>query len=247
MTIPLPPCAAIRRVRARHAVNVNGGERFVEHPQRGAGQATGGQRHPALLPGREPATGTSSNPASPACASAWEAQRAVAGWKKQVLPRRQAGFNPRLVPYPQQAAMESCRARGGVRLPVHPPPSGASPVSRRGESFFRAVAAGDLHPLPCIHGERHNSLRNSASSRPARSTDPGFKHQVVIAHIQVDMAYKHPSRAFRGRRRYRPISFCGESVPTLITRSVLPRHPASYVTPMSKAPLTRRCVSPGTL
>ncbi|WP_411197469.1 ATP-binding cassette domain-containing protein, partial [Salmonella enterica] len=34
--------------------------------------------------------------------------RAVAGVEEvQVLPRRQAGFNPRLVPYPQQAAMEA--------------------------------------------------------------------------------------------------------------------------------------------
>ncbi len=43
-----PPCAVCAATippgEARHAVNVNGGERFVEHPQRGAGQPQADQR-----------------------------------------------------------------------------------------------------------------------------------------------------------------------------------------------------------
>ncbi len=104
---------------ARHAVNVNGGERQVEHPQRGAGRPQAGQRFTGTAP-VEPATGTSSNPPKPpACASYLRETRAPSpgcGKRCKVLPRRQAGFIPGWCPI--TAGWWEAVARGGVRPAV---------------------------------------------------------------------------------------------------------------------------------
>ncbi len=181
---------ALRRVcrhppgEARHAVNVNGGERLVEHPQRGAGQPQAGQRHPALLPGRELSDRHVLKSRQPGLRQRLRETRAVAGVEEvQVLPRRQAGFDPRLVPYPQQAAMEAVtHAAQGLALPVHLPAVRARQPGQQAQQggFSRAVAAGDLHPLPGVHGERQPAKQRPLV--PLAVQISGFKHHCHCAY-----------------------------------------------------------------
>ncbi len=163
---------------ARHAVNINGGERFVEHPQHGAGQPQAGQRHPALLPGRELSDRHVLKPRQPGLRQRRREPRAVAGVKEmQVLPRRQAGFDPRLVSEPQQAAVEAvAHAAQGPALPVHLPAVRARQAGQQAQQggFSRAVAAGDLHPLPGVHGERQPAKQRPLV--PLAVQFSGFKH-----------------------------------------------------------------------
>ncbi len=160
-----------------------------------------------------PKAGRPARPHPPARQRLREA-RAVAGVEEvQVLPRRQAGFNlAGWCPASTAGRNGSCRARGGVALSVHLPcrPARAAARSAGAAGCFGAAAAGDLHPLPGVHGERQPAKQRP---RPARSTDPASGIIVIAVHIQVDMAYKHRS-GFQ-KATISSISFCGRSVPTL--------------------------------
>ncbi len=165
-------CAAIRRV-AHHAVNVNGGERFVEHPQRGAGQPQAGQRHPALA--AEAGRPASSNPASrPAPAPLREA-RAVAGVEEYRFSRAVGGIQSPAGAITAGCDGKRCRARGAkFALPSTPrrrPGAPARSAEGAAGGFSRAVAAGDLHPLPCIpRGERRPAKQRPLTSRSQYSS-----------------------------------------------------------------------------
>ncbi len=125
---PPAPCAAIRRVRRATPLTsmaVNGSSSTHSAARVSHRRASATWR---CCPAESRATGTSSNPASPACASASGRRSAVAGVEEvQVLPRRQAGFNPRLEspPIHSRPDVEACRARvaQGLALPVPRRPS----------------------------------------------------------------------------------------------------------------------------
>ncbi len=178
----IPPCAVRRHPpgEARHAVNVNGGERLVEHPQRGAGQP-----HGPAPPGAaaRPRAGRPARPqippARPAPAPPGDARRRRGG-RSAGSPAPSGGFNPRLVPYPQQAGMEAVAHAAGARPASTPRRRPGAPARSAGAAgwFFRAVATGDLHSASTVNDSPRNILSSRSQYRSLASSIPTHQRPV---------------------------------------------------------------------
>ncbi len=181
-----------------------------------------------LLPGRNRATGTSSNPASPACASASGRRAPSPGWKKmQVLHAPSGRFYPRLVPYPQRLRWEALSRGAGFALPVpRRRPGAASPVSRHAADSFPA-------PLPPVTSPTPASTVNSSQQRPRPLASADLWLQASLSLRIFRLIWRiNTSRTFEGRRRYRQYRFAADRCQHGNAASVYRAIQRRYVAPM---------------
>ncbi len=178
MTIP-----PLRRVRhppgeARHAVNVNGGERLVEQPTARRGSAIARRAsHLAPLPGREPGDRHVPQPRQPGLRQRLR-YAAVAGVEEVQVPAPSGG-DLRTSPAgaPSTAGRNgSCRARGaGLAPPVHLAAVRARQPGQQAQQggFSRAVAnAGDPRRHPPRPSTATTARETARPLVPLSRTDP---------------------------------------------------------------------------
>ena len=150
--------AALLRV-LRHALNqafdalrIDGGKRFVEDPQAGAGQPEARQRHALLLTGGELVNRNIVEAGKPGLLKGLPAlgDIIVLMKKAQVFHGGQPGFDSRLMANPQQVLLVAiANAMQRAALPVDfSGISAGQPGKQAQESGFpRTVASGYLHPI----------------------------------------------------------------------------------------------------
>ncbi|GAR62917.1 hypothetical protein NGUA15_04739 [Salmonella enterica] len=158
--------AAVRRVRRATPLTsmaVNGSSSTHSAARVSHRRASATRR---CCPAESRATGTSSNPASPACASASGRRAPSPGWKKCRFSRAvRRVFIPGWCPIHSRPEwkLSRTRRRGSPCQYTSPPSGRASPVSRRSRVVFPAP----LPPVTCTHSPAstvNDSPRNSVLS-----------------------------------------------------------------------------------
>ncbi|ABV11731.1 hypothetical protein CKO_00576 [Citrobacter koseri ATCC BAA-895] len=178
--------------QALNAIDINGGKRLVEDPERRAGQPQTRQCHAPLLSSGKLVDGDVFVSGQPRLRQRGQTLRRIAVMveKAQVLQRRKPGFNPRLMSNPQQILMVAvAHAVQRLLLPAHFPCVGARQPGEQPQKggFPRAVAPGNLYPFPCVHAKRQPTEQYSVI--PLAEQFSGFKHTHSLLKARFHFAH----------------------------------------------------------